>query len=92
MERNFNIPISLDWNTDEVIIVIGFFETLEKVYGKGVNRDEILSHYRRFKEIVPSKSEEKQLFKQIDQELGISCFQAIKQARQAEFNTMIKIK
>ncbi|KHF40835.1 UPF0223 family protein [Halalkalibacter okhensis] len=76
------LPISLDWTTDEVIAVIQFFETVEKAYKQGVEREKLLSEYRRFKEIVPSKSGEKQLFKQYDEELNISSFQVIKKVRE----------
>ncbi|MCL7746313.1 UPF0223 family protein [Halalkalibacter alkaliphilus] len=80
------LPISLDWSTEEVITVIQFFETIEKAYKKGVDREKLLSDYRRFKEIVPSKSEEKQLFKQYDEELGISSYHCIKKAREGTEN------
>lgn len=76
-----NLPISLDWSTEEVVDVIQFFEFMEKAYKNKVNREEILARYRRFKEIVPSKSEEKQLFKEYDRELGISCYEVIKKAK-----------
>jgi uncharacterized protein YktA (UPF0223 family) len=83
------MPISLDWSTEEVVDVIRFFEVVEKAYKGGVEREKLLVHYRRFKEIVPSKSEEKQLFKQYDEELGISSYQVIKKARE---ETSAKIK
>jgi uncharacterized protein YktA (UPF0223 family) len=85
------LPISLDWSTQEVIDVIRFFEVLEKAYKGGINRENLLEHYRRFKEIVPSKSEEKQLFKQYDAELGISSYHVIKKARE-EKTTTIKME
>ncbi|MCM3759294.1 UPF0223 family protein [Alkalihalobacillus oceani] len=76
------LPISLDWTTEEVIDVIQFFETLEKASKQNVDRGQVLDKYRRFKEIVPSKSEEKQLFKAYDEELGISCFHTLKKIRE----------
>lgn len=76
------LPISLDWSTEEVVDVIQFFEMIEKAHHSQVDREKLLAHYRRFKEIVPSKSEEKQLFKQYDEELGLSCFHIIKKARE----------
>ncbi|MFC0558760.1 UPF0223 family protein [Halalkalibacter alkalisediminis] len=84
------LPISLDWSTDEVVDVIRFFEIVEKAYKHGVDREQLLAQYRRFKEIVPSKSEEKQLFKQYDEELGISSYQVIKKARE-ESSSKIKM-
>ncbi|NEU29517.1 UPF0223 family protein [bacterium LRH843] len=78
------LPISMDWSTEEVIDVIKFFETVEKASNNNIDREKTLAAYRRFKEIVPSKSEEKQLFKQYDEELGISCYQVIKKAREEQ--------
>ncbi len=79
---SMDFPVSLDWSTEEVIAVIRFFETLEKAHHEYVDRDIILKEYRRFKEIVPSKSEEKQLFHHYDQKLNISCYQLVKKARE----------
>lgn len=86
-----NMPLSLDWSTEEVIDVIQFFEGIEKANGQGIEREKLLSLYRKFKEIVPSKSEEKQLFKEYDEEWGVSCYQTLKKARESEGNIRIKI-
>ncbi|WP_342707792.1 UPF0223 family protein [Anaerobacillus alkalilacustris] len=89
---NINIPISLDWTKDEVIDVVQFFYCIEKAYETGVDRQEFLKSYRRFKEIVPSKSEEKQLFRQFDQESNYSCYQVVKEATSKDVNGKQKIK
>lgn len=81
---NINIPISLDWTKEEVIDVVQFFHGVEKAYEKGIERAEMLKLYRRFKEIVPSKSEEKQLFKQFDDESNYICYNVVKEALNKE--------
>ncbi|WP_209125821.1 UPF0223 family protein [Alkalihalobacillus sp. BA299] len=86
-----DMPISLDWSKEEVIDVMAFFQAVEEAHISGVDRAKVLSLYRRFKEIVPSKSEEKQLFKQYDQESGVSCYHVIKKARENEHIQKIKI-
>ena len=88
---NINIPISLDWTKEEVIDVVLFFEGIEKAYEKGIDREEMLKKYRRFKEIVPSKSEEKQLFKQFDEQSRYSCYNVIKETVNKDSN-LKKIK
>ncbi|MEH7294426.1 UPF0223 family protein, partial [Priestia megaterium] len=55
----YQYPISLDWSTEEIIDVVKFFESIERAYEKGIERDHLMAVYRRFKEIVPSKAEEK---------------------------------
>lgn len=86
-----NIPISYDWSTEEVIDVVNFFHGIEQANGKGIERDKLLALYRRFKEIVPSKGEEKQLCKEFDQDFGVSCYHTIKEAKENEAKKMIKV-
>lgn len=79
------MPISLDWSTEEVVDVIHFFQGVEEAHQKaGISRDDLLSRYRRFKEIVPSKSEEKQVCKEFDEEAGVSCYRAVQAAKAGE--------
>ncbi|MCT8139082.1 UPF0223 family protein [Anaerobacillus sp. CMMVII] len=77
---NFNIPISLDWTKEEVIAVVQFFHGVEKAYENGVEREEFLRLYKDFKTIVPSKSEEKQLFKEFEKESNYICYNVVKEA------------
>lgn len=86
------IPILLDWSKEEVIDVVHFFEAVEEAYGKGIKKAEMLRLYRRFKEIVPSKSEEKQLFKKYDDETGLICYKVVKIAMDKDGKELIKFK
>ena len=78
------MPISLDWSTEEVVDVIHFFQGVEAAHQKGIDRVDLMNRYRRFKEIVPSKSEEKQVCKEFDEEAGVSCYRAVQKAKAAE--------
>ncbi|WP_078430620.1 UPF0223 family protein [Alkalihalobacterium alkalinitrilicum] len=86
-----DMPMSLDWSKEEVIDIMAFFQAVEDAHGSGVERAKLLSLYRRFKEIVPSKSEEKQLFKQYERESRVSCYHVIKKAKENEENPKIKM-
>ena len=77
-------PISIDWSKEEVIKVVNFFELIEKAYDQGVHKGELISSYHAFKDVVPSKSEEKQIFKQFDKETGFSTYHVVKEAKQTE--------
>ncbi|MDF2789209.1 MAG: hypothetical protein K0S80_2307, partial [Neobacillus sp.] len=57
----YQYPIDYHWTTDEIVDVIKFYEAIERAYEKGIERDELMDIYRRFKEIVPGKAEEKTL-------------------------------
>jgi uncharacterized protein YktA (UPF0223 family) len=81
---NYSYPFSYDWSTQEIIDVIKFFEAIETVYEKGMEREKLMNVYRRFKEIVPSKSEEKKLCDEFEQASGYSSYQVMKKAKEAK--------
>lgn len=89
---SYSYPIDeIYWSKEEIIDVVNFYSLVERGYEKGVNRDDLLLAYTRFKQIVPSKSEEKQLFGQFDKQSGYSCFQVVKKARGANPGEKIKL-
>ncbi|RXI98155.1 UPF0223 family protein [Anaerobacillus alkaliphilus] len=88
---DINIPISLDWTKEEVIDVVQFFQGIEEAYGKGIDKARMLDLYKRFKVIVPSKSEEKQLFREFDEQSNYICYNVVKEALNKE-SAKTKIK
>ena len=88
----YQYPLDYSWSTEETIDVIHFFEAIEKAYEKGINREELLITYRRFKEIVPSKAEEKKLCNEFEEMSGYSSYRTIKTAKDAESNQRILMK
>lgn len=88
----YQYPCSHHWNTEEVITVIDFFQAVEKAYEKGIARDEFLVHYRRFKEIVPGKAEEKKYTKEFEEVSGYSAYLVFQKAKQAEDDQTIIIE
>lgn len=81
---NYQYPLEETWHTDEIVDVIHFFSLVEKAYESSVNRDELLNAYRRFKEIVPSKSEEKVYFSDFEKSSSYSSYHVVKKARESE--------
>lgn len=88
---NYSYPISYDWSTQEIIDVIKFFESVEKAYENGIKREEMLKVYRRFKEIVPSKAEEKKMYTEFQEVSGYSSYHVVKKARESEDGKLIKL-
>ncbi|MBP2077903.1 UPF0223 family protein [Oceanobacillus polygoni] len=80
---NYEYPIDETWSTEEVIDVVNFFSLVEKAYENKVSRAEVLLLYRRFKQIVPSKSEEKKLFSAFAATSGYSSYHTVKRARES---------
>ncbi|AYA75264.1 hypothetical protein DOE78_07385 [Bacillus sp. Y1] len=87
----YQYPIDHTWSTDEIIDVIKFFEFVEAAYEKGVGRDEFMKSYRRFKEIVPSKSEEKKICDEFAESSGYSTYLTVKKAKEGNLEK-IKMK
>ncbi|BBW96848.1 MULTISPECIES: UPF0223 family protein [Geobacillus] len=81
---SYSYPFSYEWSTQEIIDVIKFFTAIETAYEQGIRREELMSRYRRFKEIVPSKSEENRLYAEFEQESGYSSYAVMKQAKEAK--------
>ncbi|MCA1319005.1 UPF0223 family protein [Bacillus tianshenii] len=88
---DFSYPISYDWTTDEIVDVIAFYEAVEQAYDKGIERDQLMSVYRRFKEIVPGKAEERNLANEYEELSGFSAYQTIKKAKSLESGDKVKM-
>ncbi|MBO8155391.1 MAG: UPF0223 family protein [Bacillaceae bacterium] len=87
----YHYPIDETWSKEEVIDVINFLQMVEHAYEKGVNRDDLLLSYTRFKQIVPSKSEEKKLCKDFEKGSGYSCYHTVKKAKDCEHGDKIRM-
>ncbi|MEH7544320.1 uncharacterized protein YktA (UPF0223 family) [Neobacillus bataviensis] len=88
----YQYPIDYNWSTEEIVDVIKFFEAIESAYEKGIERDEVMKAYRRFKEIVPSKAEEKTLCGEFEEISGYSSYRTIKKAKEASAGEKIIMK
>ncbi|AMX84172.1 hypothetical protein GS3922_11145 [Geobacillus subterraneus] len=88
----YSYPFSYDWSTKEIIDVIKFFTAVETVYERGMRREELMDVYRRFKEIVPSKSEENRLYAEFEKESGYSSYAVMKRAKEAKNGDWIRIE
>ncbi|MCP8970298.1 UPF0223 family protein [Ectobacillus ponti] len=84
-------PLDYHWSTDEIIDAVRFYEAVEKAYESGISREELMGIYRRFKEIVPSKAEEKKLCDEFEEMSGYSCYRTMQKAREAAENSVVKM-
>ncbi|OZM58437.1 hypothetical protein CIB95_02395 [Lottiidibacillus patelloidae] len=87
----YTYPLSLDWSKQEVIDVIAYFQAVEQAYEKGINKKELMDKYRRFKEIVPGKSEEKQMCNEFEKDSGFSSYRTIEKAKELEDDKKVKM-
>ncbi|TLQ04975.1 UPF0223 family protein [Pediococcus stilesii] len=84
IKENFSYPMDERWNINELTDVINFFATIEKAYDKGVSRERLNDQYKKFKQVVPNKSEEKRIFREFQSNSGMQPFLAIKQLKDSE--------
>ncbi|MFC0523979.1 UPF0223 family protein [Pontibacillus salicampi] len=91
-ENKYTYPIDTEyWTTEEIVDVIHFYEQVEKAYEQGLKREDLMTAYSRFKEIVPSKSEEKKLGKQLEESSGYSLYKAVKEAQKQSDGEQVKL-
>lgn len=81
MKENYSYPLNSDWSTDEIIVVMNLWSTLEKVYSQKVSAEEFLTVYHAFKQVVKSIGEERQLGNAFEELTGYSLYRVAKQAR-----------
>lgn len=88
----YQYPFSLDWNKEEVIDVVGFFQAIEAAYEKGIEKNQLMEAYRRFKEIVPSKADEKKFCGEFEAESGYSPYRTVQKMKDSAPNEIIKMQ
>lgn len=90
MNNEYAYPLSEDWSTEEILHVMSFYQAVEIGYEEGILAGKMQEAYDDFKEIVPSKSEEKQLFKEYEKASGKVPYSLIKQLKDSEPAEIIK--
>lgn len=84
MSDNYNYPLDINWSTDEITSVLHFLNQVEKAYESKVDANQLLESYRVFKEIVTSKSQEKQIDREFEKSSGYSTYRAVQKAKEVE--------
>ncbi|RPF56137.1 UPF0223 family protein [Aquisalibacillus elongatus] len=88
----YHYPIDPDWSTEEVINVVEFFQLVEQAYEKDVRADQVLDQYKLLKQVVPSKAEEKTLFKDFEKQSGYVPYKVVQAAKQADGSEKIYLR
>lgn len=88
---NYSYPLNDSWSTNEIIDVVNYYTLIEKAYTNGVLQQDILIAYKRFKQIVPSKSEEKQLDRDFEKQTTYVPYRVIQKAKTLNGKDKIKM-
>ncbi|MEW4353953.1 UPF0223 family protein [Streptococcus pneumoniae] len=81
MNKNYQYPLDLSWSTEELASVLSFFNQVEKAYEGKVAVEALLSAYKAFKIVVPSKGEEKRIGREFETVSGYSLYRAVEAAK-----------
>lgn len=57
----YDYPLDYTWTTSEIIDVIALYNAVEKAYEEGISKQEFMSCYKKYINIVDSKSQQKQI-------------------------------
>jgi uncharacterized protein YktA (UPF0223 family) len=81
MEQNINYPIDPSWSVDEIEKVAALFNLVADAYEVGIDPEHFKKAYRDFKEVVPTKAQEKQLGREFYQQSGYQLYDVVKATR-----------
>ena len=90
MNEEYSYPLDEDWSTEEIVSVVEFFEAVETGYEEGVGAGQLKAHYKSFKRVVPTKSEEKTLFKEFKERSGFETFTLTRQLKDSEDGDILR--
>lgn len=85
---NYAYPIDPSWSVTEMDTVIRFLNTIEAAYETGVAKDKILTSYKAFKRVIPSKMEEKQIGRAFAKVSGYEIYPTVKLAQESDKKTI----
>lgn len=91
MNEGFSYPLDEDWTTEEIVAVVEFFEAIETGYDEGIKAGKLKGHYKNFKQVVPTKSEEKTLFKAFKERSGFEPFTLTRQLKDSGDEDILKL-
>ncbi|HFH9921740.1 TPA: UPF0223 family protein [Streptococcus suis] len=84
MNKNYSYPLDFSWSTEEISSVLSFLNQVELAYEKGADAGQVLTAYRSFKEVVPSKAQEKQIDRDFEDVSGYSSYRVVKAAQERQ--------
>lgn len=84
MNKNYSYPLDFSWSTEEISSVLSFLNQVELAYEKGADAGQVLTAYRAFKEVVPSKAQEKQIDRDFEDVSGYSSYRVVKVAQERQ--------
>ena len=83
---DYNYPLDYTWSTEDIIDVMSLYNAVEKAYEEGISKTDFLNAYRKFKNVVGTKSEEKKIDKEFQDVSGYSVYKVFKKMIGSNYN------
>ncbi|MFZ2713726.1 UPF0223 family protein [Streptococcus sp. VTCC 12905] len=84
MDKQYSYPLDFSWSTEEISSVLSFLNRVEEAYEKGVEARLVLEQYKKFKEVVRSKGQERQIDRYFEEASGYSSYRVVKAAQEKQ--------
>ena len=81
----YNYPLDYTWSTDDILDVVSLYNAVEQAYEKGISKEDFLTAYRRFKNVVGTKSEEKQIDKEFEEASGYPLYRVFQASKESDW-------
>ena len=85
----YDYPLDYTWSTEEIIDVMALYNAVEQAYEGGISKEDFMKCYRRYTQIVDSKSAQKQIDAEFEK---VSTYSIYKVSMLAKENDWIEIK
>lgn len=82
--KDYQYPLDLDWTTEEMVIVTNLWSALEQANETGIQTEEFLETYKKFKQVVKSIGEEKRLGNEFEKASGYSLYRTVQEAKKRQ--------
>lgn len=82
---DYNYPLDYTWSTDDILDVVALYNAVEQAYEKGISKEDFLNAYRRFKNVVGTKSEEKKIDREFEEISGYSIYKVFKASKENDW-------
>ena len=82
---DYNYPLDYTWSTEDIIDVMSLYNAVEKAYEEGISKTDFLNAYRKFKNVVGTKREEKQIDKEFQDVSGYSIYKVFKASQENDW-------
>ena len=78
VKMDYNYPLDYTWSTEDIVDVVALYN----------DKKDFLDAYRKFKNVVGTKSEEKQLDKAFEEVSGYSIYKVFKASQEKDWIKM----